>query len=403
MRRIAVLLGITTIASAAGFACSSTQKSGFDNSTPSPGDPTNSSGGTLGGKGGDGGATGVACNPAPGNFDIPGNNCDDDGDGKVDNPPTCDSAISGTGTAADFAKAMGICADAAKDGYGLVSAKFTRGVGSNQAPMDGQHGVLPKFGDVLKPREGAALGVLSTGYAQEYDGAPNTRFGGEDGMSVPGKDWKTNGQLPAGFPKAAMGCQQATDVHDTIDLQLTIKAPPNVSGIKFDLNFYSSEWPAYICSQFNDGFIAYLSAKGFNNGTPDNMSFDAKMNPVSVNNGFFDRCTPNVDIGCAPMAVPATSTCPGGTSELQGTGFGITGQWCSGYGGLLGGSGGDKTSTAGGATGWLTSSAPVNAGETFTIDFVIWDTHDGILDSSVLLDNFTWAAGAVTVSTDRPR
>jgi hypothetical protein len=195
---------------------------------------------------------------------------------------------------------------------------------------------------------------------------------------------------------------QATDVHDTIDLQLTIKAPPNASGVKFDLNFYSSEWPAYICSQYNDGFIAYLSAKGFNNGTPDNMSFDAMKNPVSVNNGFFDRCTPSVDIGCAPGAVHATSMCPGGTAELQGTGFGVTGQWCSFYS-LVGGAGGDKTSTAGGATGWLTSSAPVNAGETFTIDFVIWDTHDGVLDSSVLLDNFTWAAGAVSVSTDRPR
>ena len=405
MRPIAVLLGITTIASGAAFACSSTPKSGFDNTTPAPTDTANTSGGMLGGKGGDGGpGTGAACSPAPGNFDIPGNNCDDDGDGKVDNPPTCDGSLSGSTTAEDFARAMGICSDAAKDGYGLVSAKFTRGVGSNQTPNDAQHGVLPKFGDVLKPREGAALGVLSTGYAQEFDGAPGVRFGGEDGMSVPGKDWKSNGQLPSGFPKAAMGCQQATDVHDTVDLQLTIKAPPNVSGIKFDLNFHSSEWPAYICSRFNDGFIAYLAAKGFNNGTPDNMSFDAKMNPVSVNNGFFDRCTPNVDIGCAPMAVPATSTCPGGTAELQGTGFGITGQWCAGYGMFpIGGTGGDKTSTAGGATGWLTSSAPVNAGETFTLDLVIWDTGDGILDSSVLLDNFTWAAGAVTVSTDRPR
>ena len=404
MRRIAVLLGIVSIASSAQFACSSTQKSGFDNSTPPPGDGTNTSGGVLGGKGGDGGTAGVPCVPAAGNYDIPGNNCDDDNDGKVDNPPTCDGAISGAATAEDFAKAMGICATAAKDGYGLVSAKFTRGPGNSQTPSTDQHGVLPKFGDVLKPREGSALGVLSTGYAQEFDGSPGTRFGGEDGVNPSGgKDWKATGSLPSGFPKAAMGCMQATDVHDVVDIQLTLKAPANSSGIKFDLNFFSSEWPAYICSRFNDGFIAYLSAKGFNNGTPDNMSFDAMKNPVSVNNGFFDRCTANVDIGCAPGAVPATSQCPGGTSELQGTGFGITGKWCDAYSGLPGGGGGSKTSTAGGATGWLTSSAPVTGGETFTLDLVIWDTGDGILDSSVLLDNFTWAQGTVSVGTDRPR
>jgi hypothetical protein len=405
MRRTVRLLGIATIASSALFlssACSSTQKSGFDPNAPNPGDPGSTSGGVLGGKGGDGGAAGMPCVPAKGNYDIPGNNCDDDGDGKVDNPPTCDSAISGTGSAEDFAKAMGICATVANDGYGLVSAKFTRG--NSQSPSPEQAGVLPKFGNVLKPREGAALGVLSTGYAQEYNGQPGQRFGGFDAMTgeTGSKDWMAGGSLPAGFPKAAAGCAQAKDVHDVIDLQLTLKAPANSSGIKFDLNFFSSEWPAYICSAFNDGFIAYLNAKGFNNGTPDNMSFDAMKNPVSVNNGFFDRCTANVDIGCAPMAKHATSQCPGGTSELQGTGFGVDGQWCS-FSSLVGGTGGDKSSTSGGATGWLTSSAPVNAGEEFTIDFVIWDTGDGVLDSSVLLDNFTWAAGVVTVSTDRPR
>ena len=259
--------------------------------------------------------------------------------------------------------------------------------------------MLPKFGDVLKPREGKRLGVLSSGYAQEYDGAPGRRFGNStpaDNRPAYGKNWATTGKLPSGFPKAANGCEQAKDVHDVIDIVLTLKAPNNASGVQFDLNFFSSEWPAYICSKYNDGFIAYLSAKGFNNGTPDNMSFDAKKNPVSVNNGFFDRCTPNVDIGCADTAIPGTSQCPGGTGELAGTGFAEVGQWCSIYSG-------NKSSSAGGATGWLTSKAPVQAGETFTLELMIWDTGDSDLDSSVLLDNFKWAEGEVTVVTDRPR
>jgi hypothetical protein len=208
---------------------------------------------------------------------------------------------------------------------------------------------------------------------------------------------KSNGTVPPGFPKPAGGCDQAPTTNDVIDFKLVVKAPPNVSGIKFDFNFYSGEWPAYICSPFNDGFIAYLTAKGFNGGIADNISFDAKKNPVSVNNGFFDRCTPNVDIGCAEGAKSGTSQCPGGPAELAGTGFGIDGAWCAPYPG-----GRNKRSVNGGATGWLTSTAPVAPGETFTIEFLIWDTGDAVLDSSVLIDNFSWASGVVTNETVRP-
>jgi hypothetical protein len=396
MRRSVLALGSLVVGTSLLIACGSAKKSGFEDPNAINGPP---GGGMLGGAEG---GTGKPCAPGPGNWDIPGNNCDDDGDGTVDNPPTCDDGLSENGSAEDFAKAMGICATADKDGYGLVSAKFTRGSGAG-SPQGDQHGILPKFGNVIKPREGARIGVLSTGYAQEYNGAAGRRFGGENlAGDESSKAWGTTGDLPSGFPKAASGCDQATDVHDVISLELTLKAPKNASGVKFDLNFFSSEWPAYICSKFNDGFIAYLSAKGFNSGKPDNMSFDSKKNPISVNNGFFDRCTPNVDTGCAPDAKLNTSQCPGGVNELRGTGYGVDGKWCELYT-LVGGAGGNKVSTNGGATGWLSSSAPVAAGEEFTLELIIWDTGDGVLDSSILLDNFKWAEGEVTVITDRPR
>lgn len=407
MRRTVLLLGFAALTSTAVVACSSAKKSGFDEPDPNANNGT-AGGGTLGG--GDSGTPGKACAPAKGNYDIPGNNCDDDNDGKVDNPPTCDDGLASTGgSAEDFAKSLGICATVGKEGYGLISATFTRGYNVTQAPKAEQHGILPKFGNVIKPREGKMLGVLSTGYAQEYNGSSNAPFGGIGGTrnnpQINGKDWWNSplnlagsGKAPPGFPKAASGCEQADVIHDVISVKLELKAPANVSGIKFDFNFYSGEWPAYICSPFNDGFIAYLSAKGFNNGTPDNMSFDSKKNPVSVNNGFFDRCTASVQTGCAEDAKPSTSLCPSGTAELEGTGFGQTGKWCS----LMPGAGND-TSTNGGATGWLSSQAPVQPGEAFTLELMIWDTGDGILDSSVLIDNFSWAEGEVSVATDRPR
>lgn len=394
------------------LACSgSTRDSVEDGASSSSGG--SSSGGTFGGgsDGGSGGPASQPCAPNPANYDIPGNGCDDDGDGQIDNAPACDTGLALTGEAEDFAKAIGICTKASANGYGLVSAKFTRGYGRNDAPKAEQHGILPKFGDVIKPREGASLGVLSTGYAREYDGNGTEPFGGEtrsgNTYKQHGKDWygygqagngkPGNGSVPPGFPKPAAGCQQDRTVNDVISLKLELKAPANASGIKFDFNFYSGEWPAYICSAFNDGFLAFLSAQGFNGGKPDNMSFDKDDNPVSVNNGFFDRCTPSVQTGCAPGSKKSTSTCPGGAAELAGTGFGASGKWCSIYDG-----GASTTSTNGGATGWLTSQAPVQGGETFTLELMIWDTGDAVLDSSVLVDNFTWVAGAVDTSTERP-
>lgn len=396
-------------ASAVALACSSSnERSGFDPNQSSGGPGTssgNTSSGVIGGNDG-GSSSGAACVPTKGAYDFPGNNCDDDDDGKVDNPPSCDGTVTGN-AAEDLAKAMGVCTKADTDGYGLVKATVTRGFNNTQTPSPDQHSVMSKFGDVVKPREGGKLTVLSTGYAQEYNGGNNAPFGGQEasGFSVKsyGKDWKAKGSLPPDFPKAANGCDQAKEVFDVVDVKLEMKAPKGAAGVKFDFDFFSGEWPAYICSRFNDGFIAYLSSPGFNNGKADNISFDSQKNPVSVNNGFFDRCTANVPTGCAknpltgvPMAKPGTSTCPAGAGELGGTGFGIVRDWCEVYGSA------GKPSVNGGSTGWLTSQAPIKDGENFTIEFIIWDTGDGIFDSSVLLDNFSYVAGEVTTGTVRP-
>ena len=108
------------------------------------------------------------------------------------------------------------------------------------------------------------------------------------------------------------------------------------------------------------------------------------------NNGFFDRCTAGATTGCEGGA-RKTAACPGGTAELAGTGFDFPGVYC-----------GSKTTSGGGATGWLASQAPVTPGETITLELMIWDTGDPQFDSSVLLDHFQWIQGAVSTGTDRP-
>jgi hypothetical protein len=380
--------------------------SGFNGANGSNGNGDGSGGNGSGALGsGDGGTGPTVCSPNPENYDIPANGCDDDGDGIVDNTPTCDTGLAATGTASDFAKAMGLCQSQDATHWGVVSAAYTNGYGTTTAPETTQHGIFPTFGTVIVPQEGASLGVLSTGYASTYDDASNSSKNGQFKANSAG--YGEGGSVPAGFPKPASGCPIDSNVNDVVDVKLQIQVPANAQGIQFDFDFWSGEWPDFVCSKFNDGFIAYLSSSAFNGGTPDNMSFDSKNNPVSVNNGFFDRCTANVELGCAAClslttsSCPSagTSACPGGTNELQGTGFydpiSQYSNTCT--------DGSTATSVAGGATGWLTSQAPVKAGETITIEFMIWNTGDENYDSSVLLDHLTWVPGPVTTGTSRPR
>jgi hypothetical protein len=402
---------LTLVLAAAGLfavtACSSAVKrdSGFeDPNAPKPDDngatPAPGSSGTPGAPGfgdtdgGGGGGTAV-CAPSPGNFEVPNNGCDDDGDGTVDNATAaCDTGLAVNGDAAAFVKALGVCqasSGASDPKWGVITATYTKGYNQTAAPADGQHGLLGKFGNTIKPREGGTLGILSTGWAREFDGSSGTsQFKG--GTSMTG-----SGAVPPGYPKAATGCSVASDVHDVAAVKLSIKVPDNAQGIAFDFNFHSGEWPEFVCTSYNDGFIAYLKSSAFNGGTAENISFDAQNNPVSVNNGFFDHCTPNTQTGCSGGGIFGggtlkTAVCAGGESELAGTGFESKGKYCA-----------NKLSTGGGATGWLTSQAPVKPGEIITLEFMIWDTGDANYDSSVLLDHLTWSPTPTITKTDRPK
>ncbi|MFO0679931.1 MAG: choice-of-anchor L domain-containing protein [Polyangiaceae bacterium] len=354
---------------------------------------TAGNGGVFGGTSGDGGAIGTEtrCAPSPANVEVPGNGCDDDADGRVDVETSCDDALGEDGDANAFARAIGLCKVASGDSWGLVKAEYRGGFTRGAPPNALQHGILSKFGTGVKPREGNRLGVLSTGQAREFNGPGGKPFRDGGRMNSGG-----GGDVAPGFPAGTPGCPVDSEVNDVIDLRLTIKAPANAKAIGFDFSFYSSEWPAFICSRFNDGFAAILASKAWNGGTPGNISFDAQKNPISVNNGFFDVCTPNVTAGCrANPRVSKTFACARGTSEIEGTGFfgSITNE-CPGTPG-----------SQGGATGWLGSQAPVAPGETLTLDLVIWDTSDYIFDSSVLVDHVHFVGGGVTVAapvTERP-
>jgi hypothetical protein len=52
--------------------------------------------------------------------------------------------------------------------------------------------------------------------------------------------------------------------------------------------------------------------------------------------------------------------------------------------------------TIGGGTGWLTTQAPIVPGEIVNLELIVWDSSDGIYDSSATIDWFRWQQASLT-------
>jgi hypothetical protein len=344
---------------------------------------TSAGGGGVGNVGGSGDGGGLAlggagqggsvsvCNPAA--YDFPGNGLDEDCSGVPDDEPSnCDANNDvANSDAMAAARALGLCRVAQGASWGVIGASYVLADGT-PGMNPASHGLLPSFGPTILPREGQTLLVLSSGTA---------RRPGDPGFESPaGAEMGTVSPMPAGFPIPSPSCPgvlQAPGANDAAALEIDVRVPINAKGLRFDFDFYTYEFPDYICSAFNDFFVALVSPApaGSQQG---NVSFDSQGNPVSVNNGFLEVCVPQV-------AGNKSFPCGRGSGELQGTGF-------------------DEQLESGphAATGWLTTETPVTPGSEIKIRFAIWDAGDHILDSSVLLDNFVWLETEVTGPSTKP-
>jgi hypothetical protein len=293
-------------------------------------------------------------------------NCNGEEDEVV---PACDGGFTLTESdPINAAATIGLCDLAADKGQGIVSASWVRANGTAVAAPGKHAGVFDTFGTAVTPRAGDRMLALSSGYARvpgDADACGGVSCG-DLGLGV----------APAGFPQDVPNCDGDDEINDDIGLELVLKAPTNATGLQYEFSFYSHEYPEFICTLFNDQYVAIVdpAPQGSING---NISFDSANNPVSINIALFDVCEPGT----------STSPCGLGTADLAGTGFDT---W---------GTGG--TSDAG-ATGWLVTTAPVDPGSEFTVRFAIWDTGDTWYDSTVLIDNFSWIAngGTVVVGTE---
>ena len=347
----------------------------------------------------------------PGAIDETGNQIDDDCDGIIDNPkpvatcssttyqPVANAQVTST-DALKLAQAMDICTASTTEGYGLIQAELLHADGSplektcnttlcgsttHISPAE-QVSVSTRFGATLPPMSGSTMAVLSSGKAQGKENTSTKDCMGSE-VNVPQVYLDAHGgKLPVST--ICNNTRSGTKANDSIMLRLKLKAPSNAAGFKFKFKFFSKEYPGYICNDYNDFFLALLNSQHPDIPKDRNISFDSNGNPVSVNNAFFTECDKTActkDVGC--------STCEDGIGSV------------SAYV--------QDTKTAG-ATRWLQTSSPIMAGETFTLDLIVFDAGDFEAttsrpqnttgwghqrDSLVLIDNFEWTTAPTKLQT----
>ncbi|MBS1149685.1 MAG: Cell division protein FtsH [Myxococcaceae bacterium] len=328
------------------------------------------------------------CNDAevlvgPTAIEDPQNKVDDNCDGTVDEATLlCDDAATAA-TGDSFARAIGLCSTAK---FPMVtSATFPVGQPSSR-------GVRTKFGDGFLPRAGSKMIMLSTGEAKDLYDAPT--YHPQDGFT-----FNTSNPHPLYSPPRCAAPATTPDAKDLSELTLKLKVPQNAKSLSFNFSFFSAEYPEWVCTEYNDRFLAILESSALDPtklpatqcitgaAVPTcNISFDDKNQPVSINNGFFDVCV-SATGGTGTSAF--TNTCTKPTSLLNKTGYEEmrTSQAGSQFPG--------QVKMAGGATGWLNTKAPVKPGETITLRFLVLDEGDANLDSAVLIDNFKWETTSV--------
>jgi hypothetical protein len=313
------------------------------------------------------------------------NQIDEDCDGKPAKPTdvtSCDSNLPiDVGDPLNGARAMGLCqmaeanpASKKDKHWGVLDARFSDISGpsfssgselkQSKLSMALNFGALPNFGAATQPREGSSIFALSSG---------ESRAPGQSGFvdNVCNFDKGYTNSYPGTFhTQSSPGCGTPATPHDGVALEVRLRAPTNAKSFRFEFRFFTCEYPTYVCQKYNDIFAVMMDPYPLPQTDPmfPNVAFDTVGNDhyvIGVNNkNFLTACDPGPN---------GYNHCKG-SSELKGSGF-----------------------ENHAASAWLVSQVPMptfKPGEDriITLRFAIWDSSDGILDSTAVVDNFQWDA-----------
>lgn len=154
------------------------------------------------------------------------------------------------------------------------------------------------------PREGARSVLLTSGDARLANTA------------------NTSGSSGAGYGSTTSHGPSARDV--TV-LRLDLQVPSNVNClVGFDFRFLSEEFPEYVGTSFNDGFVAEMdkttwTASGSTLSAPDNFAYDPQHRIISINSTGSTSMSAAEAVGttydgATPLLSAATPITPGAHS-----------------------------------------------------------------------------------------
>ncbi len=229
----------------------------------------------------------------------------------------------------------------------------------------------PATGDpVWGPREGERFLVLSTGVVAapteagvilEEPGASETIVGNDnpDGEDLPAPITQLRGSAGGLGGTPFVDCDGERDCSDSLFSQwntgggqandliwmtFETEVPSGTHGYALDFNYFSSEFPEWVGSTFNDIFVIWSNSEAYTG----NLCFvdDAPCTVTALDPIAYDEFAP----------------------ELAGTGF----------------------DGVGGASGWYRARGICAPGETLQLSLALFDMGDSRWDTSVLVDHFRW-------------